>query len=471
VQTSWSHQTTEIERYAFTPRHFRFWDPRTGKTRVSVYEHALWINAGLRRALVVAPATACSVWLDAPELGRFDPAQVRVIDLSEGSIAERRETLYALHNTDLPTIVVVNRDVIFKERPRGNDTLTGLCKALADWAPEALTLDECHAFKTPSSRRTRAATQLAKHARFRRGLTGTPDPTSYRDLYAQYRIIAPEVFGARRADFDERYCIMNRFYPKVERYVNVDELKAKMLSRASVIRQADCFDMPDILPDIMLPVPFTKLARELYDELTKNFVADFLGAEIDATHQLARLAILHQLAQGFIRHDDGEVEWVFEGKIKAALEYAGEMLRSGKRLVIFHHYRPEGQRLADSLGKIANVGVLNGDTPKSQRSPAPFRDNPSMQIFVAQEETANLSISLAEADHVLWYSYGCEWDVDYQARQRIFAERSKKPHGLSYTFLEVPQTTDRFMYRTARRKQIDSEALRSVGFKEAAYGI
>jgi SNF2 family DNA or RNA helicase len=467
----WTQQQTEIEQNAFKEGWFLFWDPRTGKTRTIVYEHALWIQNGLRRALIVAPATACSVWLDAPELGRFDPAQVSVIDLSEGSIAERRETLYALHNTDLPTIVVVNRDVIFKERPRGNDTLTGLCKALADWAPEALTLDECHDYRTPSSRRSRAAMHLAKHARFRRGLTGTPDPKNYIDYYGIFKIIAPEVFGTSKQKFVERYAIMEQFYPKVKQYINVEELRARIQSRASIVRQADCFDMPDILPDIMLPVPFTKLARELYDELTKNFVADFLGAEIDATHQLARLAILHQLAQGFIRHDDGEVEWVFEGKIKAALEYAGEMLRSGKRLVIFHHYRPEGQRLANSLGKIANVGVLNGDTPKSQRSPAPFRDNPSMQIFVAQEETANLSISLAEADHVLWYSYGCEWDVDYQARQRIFAERSKKPHGLSYTFLEVPQTADRFMYRTARRKQIDSEALRSVGFKEAARGV
>ena len=477
MRVPYAHQTREVLEHAYEPGWFLIWEPRCMKTYTCVMEIALWIKLGIQRILVVAPKSGCDVWMDKEELGSFDRQRVRVIDLStDDEIAIRSAQLAALDNS-MPTVIVVNRDVIFKERPKkknSGEMLTGLQKALVKWNPEALILDEFHEYRTPSSRRSRAALALAKNARFRRGLSGTPDPTTYVDYYSPFKIVCPEVFGTRKSDFEERYCEMSRIFPnKVDHYKNVDELRAKIFSRATVIRQRDCFDVPEVLPDIFITVPFTKLARELYDELTKEYVAEFLGLDIDATHQLARLAILHQLAQGFVRNEGGEVEWVFDGKIKAALDYVDEMMRAGKRLVIFHKYRPEGERLYGELSKrygVQAVTELNGHTPRSERSHKPFFDNAALQIFVAQEQTANLSISLKEADHVLWYSWGPDWDVNYQARQRIFAQRSEKPHGLSYTFLEVPKTADRFMYNTTARKQRDSEALLDSGFMKAARG-
>lgn len=477
MRVPFAQQTKEVLEHAYEPGWFFFWDPRTGKTYTAVLEIALWIKLGITRILVVAPKSGCDVWLDKEELGSFHPFRVRVVDLSSDDPITVRSAQVAALDASMPTVIVVNRDVIFKERLKNRKTgamIAGLLRDLERWGPEALILDECHDYRTPGSRRSRAALALAKHAKFKRGLSGTPDPTDYIDYYGQFKIIAPEVFGTRKDKFEERYCIMSRIIPgQVNHYINTDELQAKIFSRATRVRQRDCFDMPDVLPDIFIEVPFTKLARDLYDDLAKHYVAEFLGLKIDATHQLARLSILHQLAQGFVRNEGGDIEWVCDNKIKAALDYADEMMRAGKRLVIFHKYTPEGERLYAALSKlygVAAVAALNGDTRRVDRTSKPFVSNPRLRILVAQEQTANLSISLKEADHVLWYSWGPEWDINHQARQRIFADRAEKPHGLSYTFLEVPKTADRFMYKTVQKKMTDSAALLDTGFRKAVFG-
>lgn len=337
-----------------------------------------------------------------------------------------------------------------------------------------LAVHNCHDYRRISSKRGQAAEALAKRARFRRGLSGTPDPRDYLDFYGQYKIVAPHVFGTRKSDFQDRYCKMSYHFPnKVDGYRNVEELRAKLFSVASRVRQEDCFDMPEILPDIFVDVPLSRLARELYSELTANYVAEFLGIELDATHQLSRLTILHQLAQGFVRDEQGNPEWVFDGKIKAAHDYIEEMLRADKRVVVYHHYTPEGERLFNECVKeygAKRVGRLSGGVTRLDRSPHPFADRPQMRVFVAQESTAQLAISLREADHVLWYSWGPAADVNYQARQRIFDERSKKPHGLSYTFLRSVNTADAFMTNTIARKRTASQMLLDFGFAKAAKG-
>lgn len=475
AQPLYLHQQREVEEHTYEPGWFLFHDPRTGKSRIIVYEIAHWIKSGIRRILIVAPRSGCKVWLKDDELGVFDPGQVVIVDLStDESIAKRLALLEGIKRLDTPTIIVVNRDVIFKERTSKTGTLTGLQKALLKWGPEGLILDECHDYRKISSKRSRAALALAKNATYVRGLSGTPDPKSYLDYYSMFRIVAPEVFGTRKADFQSRYANMNPYYPnKVESYHNVDELQAKIFSRASRVRQSDCFDMPDVLPDIFVDTPLTRLARSLYDELVENACAEFLGLQIDATHQLSRLAVLHQLAAGYVRDSQGNAEWIFDGKVKAALDYIEEMMRADKRIVVFHHYTPEGLRLAEVCAKEYNkhrVGSLSGRTPNKERSATPFADHPGMRIFIAQEATANLAISLREADHVLWYSWGPEHDINYQARQRIFDERKNKPHGLSYTFLNAPNTVDQFYTKILAKKLSASHALLDGGFRKAAYG-
>jgi hypothetical protein len=372
-----------------------------------------------------------------------------------------------LYREPLPVVLVVNRSALAPlVRPHGKDG------PLRKWKPDAIVLDEVHEHKTPSANCSRAALMLAEHARYRLGLTGTPDPESHVDYYGIFKIICPGHLAKNKTEFDARYVRYNPVFPsKIEGYANLSELQAKIFAKSSIVKQADCFDMPKTR-DLTIPVPLTRIARELYDELTMNAVADFYGVEVDATHQLSRLGILHQLCAGYLRNGD-KVEWVFDGKIKQTLEEIESLLVADKRVVVFHHYRPEGERLVNEARKafgVDRVGMLHGGVRMNNRSAAPFREWPNMRVFIAQEDTANLAISLREADHVLWTSWGPKSDVHFQARQRIFDDASVKPNGLTYGYMAVPNSADGFMLEVIRRKRSASELLLDAGFFNAAHG-
>ena len=204
----------------------------------------------------------------------------------------------------------------------------------------------------------------------------------------------------------------------------------------------------------------------------RTAVADYFGLEIDALHQLSRLTILHELCAGFIKHGK-DIEWVFDGKINAAHGQVEDLVAGKKRAVVFYHYRAEGARLFAEMQKKYGKGVvreLHGDTPGRDRSPTPFKTWPELQVYVAQEDTANMSISMREADHVIWSSWGTKSNVHYQARQRIFDEAECKPHGLTYSYLEVPNSMDGANRLTIAKKRSASDMLLHYGFQAMAYG-
>lgn len=481
----WNHQQTEVDERSLEPEWFQYWDPRTGKSRPCVFKVGVWIaRAGVRRILIAAPKSACQVWLKEDELGRFDDSAVRVVDLSDGPVVQRGVVLESLRAELRPTIVVVNRSVLYPLT-----MVNGRPGPLRRWNPDALVLDEVHEYKTPSAACSRAALMLAPNCKFKLGLTGTPDPEDYEDYYGQFKIVSPQTFefpierkrkgrpsvweiATTKEGFDARYIQRNAIFPsKIDNYLNVDELRAKVFSKSSRVRQEDCFDMPAVR-DITVPVHFTKLVRELYDELVANATAEYFGLDIDALHQLTRITVLHELCAGFIKNGK-ETEWVFDGKIKATLGQVEDLVSARKRVVVLHHYRAEGARLVEELRKKYGKEVvrdLHGDTPGRDRSPTPFKTWPNMLIYVAQEDTANMAISMREADHVVWTSWGTKSNVHYQARQRIFDQAEQKPHGLTYTYLEVPNSVDGTNRNIITRKRSASDALLNYGFEAMAYG-
>ena len=257
---NWNHQDKELNEHALEPEWFQYWDPRTGKTHPAVIKCGVWIaRAGIKRILISAPKSACQVWLKEDELGLFDPAFVRVVDLSDGPVVRRAAILERLGTDDpfdRPTIIVVNRSVLYPLT-----MVNGRPGPLRRWGPQEMVLDEVHEYKTPSAACARAAEMLAPDCKFRLGLTGTPDPEDYEDYYGQFKIISPKTFefpverkrkgrptvwelATTKAGFDARYIVRNHVYPsKIENYLNIDELREKIFSKSSRVRQEeDCFE-------------------------------------------------------------------------------------------------------------------------------------------------------------------------------------------------------------------------------------
>ena len=476
----WAHQLDYAVSHALDRQHILLWEPRVGKSLAIAMGFERWFaETPVRRIVVVAPKTVCeSVWPGVLEAipGRCEAARgFEVINLYSGTLESRKDALRALFGHENPQVALVNREALEPLEP-----------TIIKWKPLGLVLDELHDYKTPSAARSHAAYRISRLCYFRRGLTGTPVPNGFRDLYGQWKIIAPAIFGTNRAKFDERYVIFNRFNPHlIQEFQNLDELRSKAFSIASIVFRKDCFDIPDEQDiDRVLELPAN--VRKMYDKIIREHVLalETSNEPIPLRHTLSRLGVLRQLATGYVRlgtEEDGDkrVQWEHTVKLDSVRDEAIDILESGQKVVIFHVNMPEGDEIARML-KAYHPLLLRGTTEGRTRAEnlERFATNENYPLIIVQEQVGSLGISLAAAQYTIFLSTGYGHDTHKQARDRTFKPASPgNKTKLVYIYPTMGKTVDVFVRRLLINKNITEQTLlkggvqqRTKAFTLAAYG-
>lgn len=448
----WEWQQRELI-HALDPARAFFWDPRTGKTREAVLHIQRQITErGMRKFLVIAPQLVCQeVWT--AELAK---AGIMFVNAYSGPLSARRQAIKNFQNTVLPVVILANWDVLYQ-----------LIEDFIKWHPDSVVADELHYAMSAGSKRSRALQRLGKIAIFRRGLTGTPTPKHYIDLYSQYKFLDPTIFGTSKARFIERFVELD-YWGRPKRYKNLPELRAKMFSIASRVDRSKVWgDRPpqDITRHIELP----GVARTVYDKLVDELVAKYGGIEIDATHKLTQIIRCQQLSAGFVS-SEGTVKWVHTAKIDAALEELRELLDSDQKVVLFYHFQPEGEEYERAISKAFGtdrVSRIGGDIASAERSRRTkrFREVDGGYVILLQD-SLGVGISLREASYAIRTSYPLSYDHFKQSNDRIYSPG--KP--LTYINLHAPNTVDDFAREVVLTKDTASHRLLDVGFENALKG-
>jgi SNF2 family DNA or RNA helicase len=457
----WGWQTAAASQYLKSSL-FLFYEPRLGKTAATVESMrriALNTEPYKRHFLIVSPTLAgITIWPDT--LSERWP-EARVLTLVGGSVAKR---LKKFAEFDSPNVVIVNYEAVAKMKD-----------ALLKWNPYGIILDEVHLVKRAGAQRSRALTTIADRASWKRGLSGTPIPNNYADVYSQYRIIAPEVFGKRQEDFRKRYIIYHpQWRNKVIGYNHVDELQEKMLSTALVQKRRDAFG-PTEIQTVIQTVPLEGKGRKLYDKLAKEYILEIEGDKtLPITHILSRLSALQQLASGFIYNPDEDTLWVHDAKIDALMEEMTDYFGQNKPVVIFYRFTAEGERIEQELRKAApNNGVarISGDdqSPEHRRAILEsFGQEKGPRYLVVQEQVGSLGINLSRAAACIFFSLSFNYATHAQARDRIW---KPGPEPLVYIYLETQNTVDGFTRRVVEGKgQAEQMLLTEGSFEKAVYG-
>lgn len=490
-----SYQIAEVLR-AYEPARALYHEPQLGKTRTAVRCILRWVGElGYEKHLVIGPLTPLAItWERELRASGFAPPSEGggevgyLIPLLEkksktGWVRDVLLDLIAGANKHRPVVVLLNDDALHREfaGPRGGrKSITDL---LCAWAPQTLIRDEAHRDLNAGSVRSRAMRRLARHTKIRRSLTGTPDPNGFVNLYAQMAVLAPDLFGTSKAAFMDRYAVTGGPH-RILYYQNQEELLAKVRSVASIVRAQDFFDLPDVQKTdrvFSLPIGAGSIYRELKDKSILEMPD--LHLNIDASHQLAKLARLQQLAIGYLPVDDPDaaerVAWLHEQTIESVVADLEEPLLAGQKVVVSHRWRPEGERLAAALRKAYGARVvveLNGRTKSSDREAliAPFDigapETPSdVRIIVAQEATGGAGISLARAPHLHFAS----WSFDYAAVDQMMHRTlwaADPGRFRSETFHAASGTVAIWARALIRRKASATLMIRETGFRAAANG-
>lgn len=414
----WKHQREALDFIAGKPGAMLALDMGCGKTLTAI-EHIR--RTGARRILVIAPLSVvdhvwpdqvtrhAGKWLDLAVLGQNRKSTPDKIQAAQAAIARA--------NGNRALAVVVNYETTLRPEFR-------------KWAMQQpwdmLILDESHRVKAPEGKMSQWISQLAKRIPRRLGLTGTPMPHSPIDLFSQYRILDPQVFGPSFHRFRDAYAVTaaipvtgrNGQTTEVRKIVgakNLDQLSEKFHSIAYEVRAEDVLDLPPV-NRVHYRVRLSPRAQAVYAQLAEHFIAELEnGALIHAPNALAKLLRLQQITSGFAPsgNEGGPATQVDDAKSRAAAEIL-DSLPPDEPIVIFARFLHD----LDVCKQAARDGghdawELSGRTRELREW------NENGGALAVQIQAGGVGLDLTKARYCIFYSLGYSLGDYLQAQARL----------------------------------------------------
>ncbi|CAB5079540.1 HepA Superfamily II DNA/RNA helicases, SNF2 family [uncultured Caudovirales phage] len=179
-------------------------------------------------------------------------------------------------------------------------------------------------------------------------LTGTPSPNGMIDLWGQLWFLDKgKRLGKSFSAFSQRWFrqIPNGSdYPTLEIMKHSQrEIEAAVADLCISIDPKDYFDLKEPIVT-MVPVTLPEKAREAYDEMHKEMVAELNGHQVEAFSAAAKTMKLLQLANGAIYTDDkGSWTEAHKEKLEALASVIEEA--AGAPVLVAYHFKSDLARL------------------------------------------------------------------------------------------------------------------------------
>ena len=394
-----------------------FMEQGTGKTIPSLFRILdLFKSGAIEDALVVAPKSALGAWERDIEL--FNDLDREI--LKNG-------------------ITLINYDKVWRGEKKS--------PYYKKWG--CIILDEAHAIKNRTSRRSKFLLTIATMADYRYILTGTPISNgqleniwslyTFLDPYLNRGYVYSHIFGGPYRAFQDKYCILN-MYHKPSSYIHVNELQDIINEHSYRVKKIDCLDLPDKLPDEIIKVDLVE--KTLYKKLATE--SALLEYEILAENPLSRLVKLRQLASGHIKLESGEIIETKSEKLNI-LEELLEGYDETKKIVIFAEFKYSISKISELLKKLKIKAVtLDGDQ-KDKTIWRKFQSDESIRVIVCQYQTASAGIDLFSSDTIIYYEPTLRSNLLEQSRDRI--HRTGQKNKCSYIHLLTKGTVEVDIYR------------------------
>lgn len=432
------YQRQAIAHILLHPNSVLLLDMGLGKTVITLTAlTSLLANQLARKVLVVAPKrVATHTW--PAELAKWDHLAGLDAVVLTGSPAQRQ----ALLEDSAPLHIINRENVPWLVQTLGNR-----------WDYDTVVIDELSSFKNASSKRNRALCRVRPHINRMIGLTGTPTPNGLLDLFGQYKIIDPSIFGTRITTYRERY-----FQPTTYVYgrpVGWEPRQGAQDAIYEAIRPVtismtaeDYLDVPEAI-FVNHAVAIPPKARATYDTLKRNLVTHINTETIDASSAATLAGKLLQLSAGAIYTDPTSAEWVDVHDAKLdGLEDLVEAA-NGQPLLVAYWYTHDLARIKD---RFPNARLL--DTAQD------FEDwnNGQVPIGLIHPASAGHGLNLQAGGHLLvWYSL--TWSLELYQQLNARLHRQGQQHPVTITHLVTQDTIDARVLASLDKKDTTQAAL------------
>ena len=458
-----SYQLKGLRKILEADNAFALWfDPGVGKTKVAIdYMAILQMKYFAMNTLIICPISAMGVWDE--EIWKDHPsADHQNITTLVGTRNEKITDMKAVMGRPGSNhVVIVNYDALMVRKTKTKQI--HLINLILKWKPQYLIVDEMHYTKGPNTHRSKAVKRIRDNARWIVGLTGTPIPKDYLDLFSQFRILDDTIFGKSYAQFRDRYAHMNHVFPtKVDGWKNLKELSELIAPISYRVKDTEVKDLPPlIIRDI--PILFGAKSKKIYTQMFKELVAELDEYECVTADMAAIKALkLQQITGGFIMRTDLSMVNEKVKKTRVTFPVGTEKLdvcmdlvrkyKDGNKILIGCRFRWEVEQISLRLkkGGIGHV-VIMGGVPYQTRedNKTAFNIDKKCRVIIFQVASAT-AMTLVSGNIGILYSCTHKFDDYWQWLKRIHREGQLKP--VYILRLSVKGTVDNIIYKDLEKK-------------------
>ena len=415
------HQQIAIDFCLKHPRAGLLMGMGLGKTSVSLSVFVEYKDNRFtaRRALVIAPKNvAQNVW--AQECLKWDHTKDLRCSIILGTEKQRKAALAA--DADL---YIINRENVVWLMEELHGSLERF---------DMVILDELSSFKSTSAKRWKALKKPIQSVRYVLGLTGTPAPNGYLDLWPQMFLLdGGECLGKRIGDYRARYFTMGAHkghivYEWRLRIGAQDAINRKLRELCISMSSEDWLKLPPVIYNTVY-VSMDKAGKKSYDKFQKDKVIPLLetrsgiwqldpNSEKDLEKMTSAIQAdtaavvtgkLLQMANGAVYDDNGTVVPIHDAKLDALEEIVEA--NDGNNLLVFYSYQHDLERIITRFPK-ARVFSGPGDVDDWNAGKIP--------MLLCHPASCGHGLNLQQGGHIIVW-FGLTWSLELyqQANARL----------------------------------------------------
>jgi len=332
-----NYQIPMVEHLLANDRAALFVSPGKGKTVVTLTALDVLATCGqLRGALIVAPLRVCSITWPAQVARWSHTSWMRVVNLrtAEGLQAwlDGTADIYLINSELLPNRL----PLMFPKRK------TFICPV------DTLVIDELSLAKNPQSKRFKALHKHLGAITRRWGLTGTPIPNNYLDLWMQIKMLDDgKRLGKTFASYKEEHFYAADYMGYTYKLITGQKEQIdRRLSDLALVMVGDPSDLPSS-SIIDIPATLPPAARKQYKTLEKEMLAEIADGEITAPSAGVLVNKLLQLTSGAVYDEDRNVLPVHTAKLDALRGLLDK--HKGEPVLILTAFKHESARILDAI--------------------------------------------------------------------------------------------------------------------------
>lgn len=400
----------------------------------------MYDHFSINKVLVIAPIRVADITWEA-EIHKWDHLRHLTISKIIGT-ADQREKAIA-KEADIYTINRENVQWLIQYLRR-------------KWPFDMIVVDELSSFKNSKAKRFKALKQvMPKVSRFV-GLTGTPAPRNYTDLWPElYLMDRGERLGRTLSEFHSRYFRPGKSNGHVVYDWNLIPGSERKIYNAigdicMSLKAEDWLNLPkrsDITVDVEFPVSLMKEYKQFEREKILELENDHTIVGSNAGTVMGKLL---QYSSGMIYDDDREAVKIHDYKLEALSELV--IAANGKPLLVFYYFKFDFERIKNAFKNLEVRSLDNKDDVTDW-------NEGKIDMLLVHPASVGHGLNLQDGGNtIVWYTLP-NWNLELyqQANARLHRQGQKRPVFIYH--LISKGTVDEDVMRSLEQKDTSQQAL------------